>query len=99
MKQSEIMEHFANTTGMSRKQVKEFFDELASLAQREVLQTGEFLLPGLGKLVGSQRKARQGRNPSTGEAIKIPARTTVKLRVAKSLTSALAGDNTTDSDI
>ena len=98
MKQSELIEHFAKTTGLSRKQVKEFFDELASLAQREVLQTGEFVLPGLGKLVSRQRKARQGRNPATGEAIKIPARKSFSFRVGKSLKSAASGDNTTESD-
>lgn len=99
MKQAEIIEHFRTTTGLSRKQVKQFFDQLASLAEQEVRLTGEFTLPGIGTLVRKQRMARQGRNPSTGEQIIIPARRIVKFRVGKSLKAAAAGDNTTDSDI
>lgn len=99
MKQSEIIDQLADTTSLSRKQVKDVLDALASLAQREVLQTGEFVLPGLGTLTRTHRKAREGRNPATGEPIKISARKTVKFRVGKSLKSAVAGDNTTGSDI
>lgn len=99
IKQSEIIEHIRTTTGLSRKQVKELFDQLASLAEQEVRRAGEFTLPGIGTLVRTQRKARQGRNPSTGEQITIPARTIVKFRVGKSLKAAASGDNTTESDI
>jgi len=99
MKQSELIDHLVDATGLNRKEVKGVLDELTLLAHREVRLTGEFLLPGLGKLVRTHRQARQGRNPSTGEEIKIPARKTVKFRVGKSLKSAAAGDNTTGSDI
>jgi DNA-binding protein HU-beta len=70
---------------MKRAQIKEFFEELANLAMREVKTNGEFVLPGFGKLVLSERKAREGRNPQTGETIQIPAKTTLKFRVGKSM--------------
>ena len=99
MTQSEVIKHFAETTGLKREQAKEFFDELASLANSEINTSGEFVLPGFGKLVRSERKAREGRNPATGEAIQIPAKTTLKFRVAKSMkTSVLGGDRSTNSD-
>ena len=85
MTQSEVFNHFADKTGLKRAQVKEFFDELANLASAEVKNNGEFALPGFGKLVRSERKAREGRNPQTGEAIQIPAKTTLKFRVGKSI--------------
>jgi DNA-binding protein HU-beta len=99
MKQSEIIEHIRTTTGLSRKQVKEVFDQLASLAQHEVRVSGEFTLPGIGTLVRTHRKARQGRNPSTGEQITIPARRIVKFKASKPIKAAASGDNTTESDI
>ena len=49
----------------------------------EPQKTGSFTLPGIGKLVLAKRKARIGRNPATGEEIKIPAKTVVKMRIAK----------------
>ena len=85
MSQSEVFNHFAEKTGMKRAQVKELFEELANLALREVKTNGEFVLPGFGKLVLSERKAREGRNPQTGETIQIPAKTTLKFRVGKSM--------------
>jgi DNA-binding protein HU-beta len=85
MTQSEVFNHFAEKTGMTRTQVKEFFDELANLASSEVKGNGEFVLPGFGKLVLSERKAREGRNPQTGDTIQIPAKTTLKFRLGKSM--------------
>jgi DNA-binding protein HU-beta len=81
---------------MSRAKVKEFFDELSKLASREVMSNEEFVLPGLGKLVKSQRRERQGRNPSTGETIQIPAKTTLKFRVGKNVKKSVLGDPYTD---
>ena len=66
---------------MSKQQVSTFLDELAKLAYVEA--KGGFTLPGIGKLVLVDRKARMGRNPATGETIHIPAKTVVKFRVAK----------------
>jgi DNA-binding protein HU-beta len=85
MTQSEVFNHFAEKTGLKRAQVKDFFDELANLASGEVKSNGEFVLPGFGKLVLSERKAREGRNPQTGETIQIPAKTTLKFRLGKSI--------------
>ncbi len=85
MTQSEVFNHFAEKSGMKRAQVKEFFDELYNLASGEVKTNGEFVLPGFGKLVKSERKAREGRNPATGETIQIPAKTTLKFRVGKGM--------------
>jgi DNA-binding protein HU-beta len=85
MTQSEVVNHFAEKHGLKRAQVKEFFEDLASLAASEVSSNGEFVVPGFGKLVKSERKAREGRNPATGETIQIPAKTTLKFRVGKAM--------------
>ena len=85
MTQSEVLNHFAEKFDMKRTQVREVFDELVNLANREVTSNGEFALPGFGKLVLSERKAREGRNPATGETIQIPAKTTLKFRVGKAM--------------
>jgi DNA-binding protein HU-beta len=85
LSQSEVLNHFAQKFDLKRSQVKEFFEELASLAGSEVKRNGEFVLPGLGKMVRAERKAREGRNPATGETIKIPAKTTLKFRIGKAM--------------
>jgi DNA-binding protein HU-beta len=85
MSQSEVLNHFAEKFDMKRAQVKELFEEMANLATQEVKGNGEFVLPGFGKLVLSERKAREGRNPQTGETIQIPAKTTLKFRLSKSM--------------
>jgi DNA-binding protein HU-beta len=85
MSQSEVLNHFAEKFDMKRAQVKEIFEELSSLATQEVRSNGEFALPGFGKLVLSERKAREGRNPQTGDTIQIPAKTTLKFRLSKSM--------------
>jgi DNA-binding protein HU-beta len=89
MTQSEVINHFAEKFDLKRAQVKELFDELANLASDEVKTNGEFALPGFGKLVRSERKAREGRNPATGEAIQIPAKTTLKFRVGKGMKDSI----------
>jgi DNA-binding protein HU-beta len=85
MTQSEVVNHFAEKYGMKRAQVKQMFEDIANLAVTEVKSNGEFVLPGFGKLVRSERKAREGRNPATGETIQIPAKTTLKFRVGKAM--------------
>jgi DNA-binding protein HU-beta len=89
MSQSEVINHFAEKFGLKRAQVKELFEELANLAGSEVKSNGEFALPGFGKLVRSERKAREGRNPATGETIQIPAKTTLKFRVGKGMKDSI----------
>ena len=94
MTQSEVIKHFADKFDLKQAQAREFFDELANLASSEVRSNGEFVLPGFGKLVRSERKAREGRNPATGDTIQIPAKTTLKFRIGKPLkdTLDLSGD-------
>jgi DNA-binding protein HU-beta len=85
MTQSEVVNHLADKFELKRAQAKSVFEELAALAVNEVKTNGEFVLPGFGKLVLSERKAREGRNPATGEPIKIPAKTTLKFRLGKAI--------------
>ena len=89
MTKSETLNALAEATGMSKKEVAAFLDEMVNLAYREVKSNGEFIIPGIGKLVKVNRKARQGRNPATGETIQIPAKTVVKFRVAKAAKDAV----------
>jgi DNA-binding protein HU-beta len=87
--QSQIVAKLAESTTLPKKQVKSFLDDLAALAYKEA--KNGFTVPGLGKLVLVQRKARMGRNPATGEQIKIPAKKVVKFRVAKAAKDAIGG--------
>ncbi len=83
------MAALADATGMSKKDVGMFLDKMAELAYKEVKVSGEFVVPGLGKLVKVHRAERMGRNPATGESIKIKAKTVVKFRVAKAAKDAV----------
>ncbi len=89
MTKSQIIEHLATKLDLKRKQVVEGLEVLTNLAYKEA--RNGFTLPGLGKLVLVQRKARMGRNPQTGAAIKIPAKKVVKFRVAKAAKDAILG--------
>ncbi|HZS34765.1 MAG TPA: HU family DNA-binding protein [Methylomirabilota bacterium] len=83
--------HLADKTGLTKKQVAGLMDELQSLAVKEAKRNGAFVLPGIGKVVLSNRKARMGRNPQTGEPIKIAAKRVVRIRAAKILKDAILG--------
>lgn len=87
--QSQIVDQLANSTGLTKVQVRSFFESQSTLAYKQA--KNGFTLPGLGKLVLVNRKARMGRNPATGEAIKIPAKKVVKFRVAKAAKDAILG--------
>ncbi len=87
MSKAQIIAHFANKFDLKKKMVSQFFDELATMAYKEAKNA--FTLPGIGKLVLVNRKARLGRNPKTGETIQIPAKTVVKFRVAKACKEAV----------
>jgi DNA-binding protein HU-beta len=89
MTQSQMLDVLAKDTDMSKKDVKSVLDALTDLALKEVKKSGEFTLKGIGKLIKQHRKARMGRNPATGEAIKIKAKTVVKFRVAKATKDAV----------
>ena len=85
MGKSELFSHFANRFDIKRMQAREFFEELRQLSESELKRSGEFVLPGMVKLVVQSRLARKGRNPATGATIDIPAKTVVKARIAKQL--------------
>jgi len=89
MTKSQLLEVMSGETGMTKKDVGAFFDKLTDLAYKEVKKSGEFVIPGMGKLVKINRAARMGRNPATGESIKIPAKTVVKFKVAKAAKDAV----------
>ena len=91
MTKSQIVGYFAKKFEVSKKAAAAMIEEVAALAIAETKKGGAFVLPGIGKLVKVNRKARMGRNPATGEAIKIPAKTVVKMRVAKACKEAIVG--------
>jgi DNA-binding protein HU-beta len=87
MSKSALISHLAEKNEMTRKEVIAFMDTLVDTAYKQA--KNGFTLPGIGKLVLVNRKARMGRNPATGEAIKIPAKKVVKFRVAKAAKDAI----------
>lgn len=89
MTQSQIIQALADKIQVTKKTAKSMMDHLAQTAITEVKKNGMFVLPGIGRLVKAERKARMGRNPATGAAIKIPAKKVVKFRVAKSAKEAI----------
>jgi DNA-binding protein HU-beta len=89
MTKTQIVSHFAERFELPRKTAGAFLEELAALATAETKKNGVFTIPGIGKLVKADRKARMGRNPATGEPIKIPAKTVVKMRLAKACKDAI----------
>jgi DNA-binding protein HU-beta len=86
---SQITTSLAETVGVTRKQAAETLEALVVLAYKNA--RNKFTIPGLGKLVLVNRKARMGRNPATGESIKIPAKRVVKFRIAKAAKDAILG--------
>jgi DNA-binding protein HU-beta len=88
---SEVLNKLADATQTSRKTAALFLDTLVGLAYSETKKKGEFVIPGIGKLVKQKRKARLGINPKTGVKIKIAAKTVVKIRIAKAAKDAIFG--------
>jgi DNA-binding protein HU-beta len=86
---SQITDYVAKKADISKKLAGQILDDIAQLAYKEAKNA--FTLPGLGKLVLSNRKARMGRNPKTGETMKIPAKKVVKFRVAKAAKDSILG--------
>ena len=89
MTKGQIVAGVAEKVGITKKQAGEAIEMLATMAYKNA--KNGFTVPGLGKLVLVSRKARMGRNPATGEAIKIPAKRVVKFRVAKACKDAILG--------
>jgi len=86
---SQIVSYFAKKFDLSKKVAASVIDEMAALGIAETKKAGVFTFPGIGKLVLVRRKARVGRNPATGEPINIPAKTVVKMRIAKACKEAI----------
>jgi DNA-binding protein HU-beta len=89
MTQTQLVRALAENCQVNNKVSRQFLDSLSSMAIAEVKKNGMFVLPGIGRLVRVDRKARTGRNPATGETIKIPAKKVVKFRVAKAAKDAI----------
>ncbi len=89
MTQSQMIKELAAATGVPNKTAKMLVTSYAELAVKETKKNGVAVLPGIGRLVRVDRKARMGRNPATGEAIKIPAKKVVKFRVAKAVKDSI----------
>lgn len=89
MTKAQLTNALAESTGLSKKDITNVFEQLTSLAYSQVKKEGEFVVPGFGKMVKAKRKARMGVNPATGEKIKIPAKTVVKFRLAKAAKDAV----------
>jgi DNA-binding protein HU-beta len=91
MTQSQVAAHLADKVNISKKDAKTALEELTGLVVRELKKEGSLRLAGLGIFRKRKTKARMGRNPATGEAIKIPARTRLRFTPAKALKDAVLG--------
>lgn len=89
MTKAKMVAGLAEELGSSKKEVNSFLDVFSEMIYKEVKKSGECIVPGFGKLVKAKRKAREGRNPATGETIKIPAKTVVKFRLSKAVKDAI----------
>lgn len=89
MTQTQIVKAMAEACEISNAKAREVLTFLSDTAIKEVKKNGLFVVPGLGRLVRVERKARMGRNPATGETIKIAAKKVVKFRIAKSAKDAI----------
>ena len=90
MTKTQLVRHLAEKVEISNKTAAAFLENLADTAIKETKKSGVFVVPGIGRLVKAHRKARVGRNPQTGEAIQIKAKTVVKFRVAKAAKDSIA---------
>jgi DNA-binding protein HU-beta len=89
MTKAQLVTRLSEKVDLPKKQVAALLEELAAVACKEA--KNGFTIPGIGKLVVVQRKARMGRNPATGEPIKIPAKRALKFRIAKAAKDAVLG--------
>jgi DNA-binding protein HU-beta len=90
MTKTQLVRHLAEKAETNNKKAAAFLEVLALTALKEAKKNGVFILHGLGRLKKSQRKARVGRNPQTGEPLKIPAKTVAKFYLAKAVKDAIA---------
>jgi DNA-binding protein HU-beta len=90
MTKTQLVRHVAEKVGTNNKTAAAFLETLAETAVKETKKNGLFVLPGLGRLKKVHRKERMGRNPQTGEPIKIKAKTTAKFYLAKAVKDSIA---------
>jgi DNA-binding protein HU-beta len=88
---SELAAHLAGKFNLSKKAANEVLNELAAVAVAQTRKVGAFTLPGIGKLVKAHQAPRVGRNPMTGQTIKLPAKTAVKFHIAKAAQDEILG--------
>jgi len=91
MTQSQVSTYLSEKVGITKKQAKTTLETLTDLVVRELKREGSLRLAGLGIFRKRKTKARIGRNPATGEQIKIPARTRLRFTPAKSLKDSVLG--------
>src|SRR5438552_17273504 len=90
LSKTKVPGHISEKVGTPKQTAAQFFEELFKLAVKEAKGgAGKFVIPGIGRVVKAHRKARMGRNPQTGEAIKIKAKTVVRLRPSKAFKDAI----------
>ena len=90
MTKTQLVRHMAEKVGTNNKTAAAFLDTLVDTAVKETKKNGVFVLPGMGRLKKSQRKARMGRNPQTGAPISIPAKTVAKFYLSKAVKDSIA---------
>jgi DNA-binding protein HU-beta len=88
---AQIITQLAEDAQISKAQAKTALESIVSMAYTGAKSKDGFTIPGIGKLIKQKRKARKGRNPATGETIKIPAKTVLKFRIAKAAKDAIVG--------
>lgn len=91
LSKTQLATELGEATATNKKTAVAFMEALSTIAYREAKRAGEFTIPGIGKLVKKQTKARLGRNPATGAEISIPAKTVIRFRVAKAAKDAVIG--------
>ena len=91
MTKSQLVQKLAEGSELSKKQADTVLQALVELTVGSVRRGDPVKIPGLGTFRKVQTKARMGRNPQTGEAIKIPARKKVRFSVAKTFKESVLG--------
>jgi DNA-binding protein HU-beta len=91
MTKTQLLQAIADATDTDKRTAAFFLETITEIGYKEARKTGQFTLPGFGKLVKQKRKARLGRNPKTGAQIKIAAKTVVKFRLSKAAKDMILG--------
>ncbi len=89
MDKDQMVEGVMRSAGISKANVYRFYDGLVELAKKQLLREGEFVLPGLGILRVRVQKAREARNPRTGEKVHVARKKVVRFKAYKDLKETL----------